>query len=93
MKTMSLVKTSLELKTSISSKTYRLFVVPANLRARFISSNPKVRTFLQSKKETISTVLMVSFYITIYLLIREILCNTSHIFIVNLGVTFTVTFF
>ena len=34
------------LKDSISSKTYRLFVVPANLRALFISSNPKGRTFL-----------------------------------------------
>ena len=33
---MSLVKTSLVLKASISSKTYRLFVVPANLRALFI---------------------------------------------------------
>mgnify|MGYP002624904280 CR=1 FL=1 len=34
------------LKASISSKTYRLFVVPANLRALFISSKPKGRTFL-----------------------------------------------
>ena len=44
--TMSLVKTFLELKASISSKTYRLLVVPAKLRALFISSYPKVRTFL-----------------------------------------------
>ena len=43
---MSLVNTFLELKASISSKTYRLFVVPAKLRALFISSYPKVRTFL-----------------------------------------------
>ena len=42
----SLVKTFLELKASISSKTYRLLVVPAKLRALFISSYPKVRTFL-----------------------------------------------
>ena len=34
---MSLVKTFLELKASISSKTYRLLVVPAKLRALFIS--------------------------------------------------------
>ena len=43
---MSLVKTFLELKASISSKTYRLLVVPSKLLALFISSYPKVRTFL-----------------------------------------------
>ena len=48
---MSLVKTFLELKASISSKTYRLLVVPAKLRALFISSYPKVRTILKIKKD------------------------------------------
>ena len=48
---MSLVKTFLELKASISSKTYRLLVVPAKLGARLIYSYAKVRTLLLIKKE------------------------------------------
>lgn len=47
---MSSMKTSLVLKASISSKTYRLFVVPANLWALFISSIPKVRLSYKVKK-------------------------------------------
>ena len=43
---MSLVKTFLELKASISSKTYRLLVVPAKLRALLISSYTKFRNLL-----------------------------------------------
>ena len=50
MKTMSLVKTFLELKASISSKTYRLLVVPAKLRAHLIYSNNKDRTLHLIKK-------------------------------------------
>ena len=39
---MSLVKTFLELKASISSKTYRLLVVAPKMRGPFIYINTKI---------------------------------------------------
>ena len=47
---MSLVKTFLELKASISSKTYRLLVVPAKLRAFSYLAIPKLELSYKLKK-------------------------------------------